>query len=227
MSSLTGSPPDRHQNLVDLDLLRALGGLERNQDTVFGEFDGADPRLGVDIGTALGERLGQYVRGVAVRADRQDRVRKGLQQRGANTQIGVDRGEFGPDHTAADHRHPLRQFRGVAVGRVVGGDDSLAVDLEARQRAWHRTGADDHGLAGERLPLNRHRTGRGEGAQTVDHLDLAPLEQAREALVQCGDDAALALVDAGPVRRRARTVAELDAEVSGMADRPEHLGGMQ
>jgi len=166
-------------------------------------------------------------RRVTVRADGQDRVRKGLQQRGANAKIGVYRSEFGPDHTAADNRHPLRQFRGVAVGRMIGGDDSVTVDVEARQRPWHRTGADDHGLATERLTIDRHRAGRSERAQPVDHLDLAPLEQARQAFVQCRDDAALALVDAGPIRRRARTVGEGDAEVSGMADRPEHLGGVQ
>ena len=125
--------PDRHQNLVDLDLLRTLGGFERNQDPVVGGFDGADACLGVDIRAALGERLGQHVGGVTVRADGQDAVRKRLQQRGADTQIGVHRGELGADHAAADDRHPLRQFRGFAVGRVVGGDDALAVDLKARQ----------------------------------------------------------------------------------------------
>ena len=73
---------DRDQHLVDLDLLRALRRLERHDHAVVGVLERADPRLGVDLGAALLQRLGQHVGHVAVGPDRQHTVAHRLQQRG-------------------------------------------------------------------------------------------------------------------------------------------------
>ena len=127
-------------------------------------------------------------------------VRQGLQQRGAHAEIGVDRGELGPDHAAADHRDPLGQFAAsllVAWSEVTIRSPSMS---RPGSDARHRTGADDHGLAAQRLTVDRHRAVGVSVPSPSITVDLAPLEQAGQALVQLSDDAALALVAAGPVR---------------------------
>src|SRR5215213_9538090 len=223
----TRTPPDGDEHLVHLELVRATGSLERDDDAAVGVLQLANPRGRVDRRAASGEVPRQEVRHLAVGADRQDTLRKGLQQRGLHAKVGVYGRELRPDHAAADDSDPLRQPVSVAVRAVVGRDDLVAVDVHAGYGTGDRTGADDHGTAAERLPLHHHRAVRGQPSPARDDRDLAPLEQAAQALVQLVDDAGLAGVERRPVRRRPRAVGQGDPEVAGVADRPEHLGGLQ
>ena len=67
------------RSLVDLDLLRALWRLERDENTVTGRLDGTDAGLRMNVRATLGKSFREDVRGVAVRANRQYAVRKRLQ----------------------------------------------------------------------------------------------------------------------------------------------------
>ena len=200
--SLTGRRPIETSTWSTSIFSEPFGRLERHDDAVVGVLERADPGLGVDLRAALLQRLGQHVGAVAVGPDRQHAVRQRLQQRGVHAEVGVDGGELGPDHAAADHGDPLGQLLGGVVGRLVRGDHPHAVDVHAGDGAGHRARADDHGLAAQRLAVHRDRAVGGQRAEALDDGDLAPLEQADEAPVQLADDARLALVRRGPVRLR-------------------------
>src|SRR6476660_676167 len=224
--SLTGRRPIDEQ-LVDLDLLRALRRLERDEDTVTGRLDSPHAGLRVNVRAALRKSFREDVSGVAVRTNRQHAVWKRLQQRCLNPEVGVDRRELCADDAAADHRNPFGKFLGVAVRRLIRRHDALAVDLESRQRPRLGTGTDDHGFSAQRLAVYRDRTFRRQRAEPIDNGDLAPLEQARQALVQGRHDAAFALVDRPPVRRRLCVGAKPDPEIARMVDCSEYLRSLQ
>jgi len=181
----------------------------------------------VDLGAALGQRLGQHVRHVTVGPYRQHAVVHRLEQRRLHPEIGVHRGELGADHPATDHRCPLRELVGGAVGGVVGGEDPLAVDVHAGDRARHGTGAQDGRSALERLPVHRDGAVGGERAFAHDHLHLAALEQAGEPAVQLLDDAGLAGVRRRPVQFGNDAVGQFHPVRASVVHGAEDLGGVQ
>src|SRR5919112_260963 len=67
----------------------------------------------------------------------------------------------------------------------------------------------------------------GQPAPPVDDVDLAPLEQARKALVQVAHDPGLALVRRGPVRLGLRPVGQLHTVLARVVHGAEDLGGVQ
>ena len=82
-------------------------------------------------------------------------------------------------------------------------------------------------LALMRLAVDRNRTVRRQRAEPVHHSDLAALEQTRQTLAQVGDDAALAVVDRLPIRRRLDSRTDIDSEVVRMVHGSEDFRGLQ
>lgn len=82
---------------------------------------------------------------------------------------------------------------------MVGGDDPVAVDLQARQRLRHGAGRQQDVAALDALAVHVDGGGGGEAALTLDVRHLAGGDKSLQALVQAGDDAVLVLVDPGHV----------------------------
>ena len=108
--------------------------------------------------------------------------------------------------------------------RVLGGEDLLAVDLEAGQRLAVGTGGEDDVLAGVRRAGDLDGVRAGEPALALDDRDPAGLDQAGEALEEPGDDAVLVGVHAGHVDALERGP---DAELLALAGAVGDLGRVQ
>ena len=135
--------PDGDQEQLGLDHVAALDG---DGDAVVGDLDALERRAGADLDLALLEgpleRLGRrLVLGGHQPGQRLDDGDLGAEAR-------PHAGELAPDHAAAEHdhrgRHPVEQQR------VLGGEDPLAVDLEAGQRPAVGAGGQHHVLPGVR-----------------------------------------------------------------------------
>ncbi len=121
-------------------------------------------------------------------------MRQGLDDGDVDAERLPDGGELDTDHAAAEDDGRLRDA--VELEGVVRGDDAVAVDLQARDRARHGAGGQEDVAALDALAVDVHRGLRGELALTLDEGHLAGRHQALEALVQAGDDVVLVLVDA-------------------------------
>ena len=113
----------------------------------------------------------------------------------------------------------------VEPQRVLGGDDPLAVDVEAGQAAGVGAGG-EHDVRRRCRPCRRPSTcvRAGEPALALDHGDPAGLDQPGEALEEPGDDAVLVGVHAGHVDA---VEAGPHAELLGLAGLVGDLGGVQ
>src|SRR5260370_3616121 len=151
---------DRDQHLVDLDLLGTVLGLERDEHSAVGPLERAYPGAAVYRGTPAAERLGQDIGDITVRSDGEDRIWQRLQQRRLGPQIRVDRRELRSYDASADHGDAFGQGGILAVGGVVRAEDTITVNLHAREGTWHRPGANDHGPRARRLTVDLPPTAR-------------------------------------------------------------------
>ena len=164
----------------------------------------------VELDAALAEGALQELGAVLVLE--RDEVRQALDDRDVGAE-GLPRGgELDADDAAAQDDRGLRHA--VQDQRVVGGDDAVAVDLQARQRLRHGAGRQQDVAALDALAVHVDRGGGGQPALALDVGDLAGGDQALEALVQARDDAVLVLVDPGDVDA---LEGGLDAELLALA----------
>ena len=149
-----------------------------------------------------------------------------VRQRLDDGDVGAERlpgaGELAADHAAAEDDRGGGQL--VERERVLGGDDPLAVDLEAGQRLHERAGGQHDVLADDPLAVDLDRVRRDELAGALDVRDLGGLDQALQALVEPVDDAVLVGVDARHVDAEQLG---LDAELLRLAGLVGDLAGVQ
>src|SRR4051794_58757 len=130
--------------------------------------------------------------------------------------------ELAADDAAAEHDGRVRHV--VEGERVLGGDDPLAVDLQAGQRLGVRAGG-QHDVAAD-VALVAHLDGvlRDQAALALDVGDLAGPDQALQTLVEAADHAVLIGVDGLHVDA---VEGGLDAELVGLAGGVGDLPGVQ
>ena len=209
---------DGDEQQLGLDALAALDG---DGDAVVG---GLDARNGVPVRKSI-LRL-RKARSSALEdasSSSGDQAGQRLDDRDVGAEALPDAGELAADDAAAEHDH--RRGHPVEPQRVLGGDDPLAVDLEAGQRARVGAGGQHDVLAGVRS-CRRPRPCWGPVSRPSPSTTVMPRPLIRpvQALEQPGDDAVLVGVDAGhvdAVERRA------DAELLGLAGGVGDLGRVQ
>ncbi len=149
-----------------------------------------------------------------------------LEDHDLRADIDQQAGEFAPDDAAPDDAHALRPLR--PIEGMVGADDPLAVEGEAGDLGGHRPGGEDDRpaleLGGSFRPLDRDLAGSGETAVSVDHLDLAALEEPAQPSDQTVDDLVLAFEGHRPFEAR---LGRDHAELSGRFHRRIDLGGLK
>ena len=162
----------------------------------------ADPGLGVDLGAALLQRLGQHVGAVAVGPDRQHAVRQRLEQRGVARRGRCRRRRTRP--RSRRRRSPRPARAAVGAGSLVDWSEVITRTPSTSMPGMARgtePGADDRRPCPRSVwPSTATAPSAVSVPKPVDDGDLAPLEQAGQAAVQLVDDAGLALVRRGPVR---------------------------
>ena len=136
--------PDRHQQQLGLQDVAAL---DRDGDAGVGGLDALEGRPGAERDAALAERALQ---------DLGRRLVLGRDQPGERLDDGDLGAEGAPDarELHADDPAPEdddRRRHPVEAQRLLGGDDALAVDLEAGQAARVGAGGQDEVLAGVRV----------------------------------------------------------------------------
>ena len=126
-----------------------------------------------------------------------------LDDRDLAAEPGEDGGELAADHAAADDRQPRghvvdrQQLVARHHARVVPVEDGEADRLGARRQ--------DDGVALERAAVvEDEAAGAGERSPPGHDLDLAPLEQLRDAVAQLRRRALLARHEGGEVEARPR-----------------------
>src|SRR4051812_43456908 len=211
-----GAAPGRDDEPVDLGALATVGELHAR----VARLDVLDRGAGDDLDAllleaALGD-LGDL--GVLARQHAVDH----LQEVDLGAEAHVGRGDLGPGRAGADDRQRARHL--LERPRLLGADDAPA-EVRAGDALRHRPGREDHAL--RRLVLvvaDADVAVAGESAGALEHLDLVLLEQPCHAARQGLDDLRAALHDGGVVDLR---VAHLQAEVAGVADLLQHVGGAQ
>ncbi len=140
-------------------------------------------------------------------------------------------------HVAAQ----AREARGDLRARGAGADDGetsrqlgqrprllcadhAAAELDAGHRAGDRPCREDHAARAQRALADRHITVAAQARVALDHVDRVFLEQHRDARGERRDDLLAPRLD--------RRVVDLDAgdpqaELLGVADLAEHVGGAQ
>jgi hypothetical protein len=107
---------------------------------------------------------------------------------------------------------------------VVGGDDAVPVDLQARQRLGYGTRREQDVTALVTLAVHIDRSRGGQTALTLDISDLAGGDQTLKALVEPRDHAVLVLVHPGHVDA---VEAAPDAVLGAFAGLVGQLSGVQ
>ena len=119
-----------------------------------------------------------------------DQPRQRLDDGHLGAEAAPDAGELAADHPAAEHDH--RGRHPVEPECLLGGEDPLAVDVEAGQGLGVGAAGQDDVLAGVRASsVRRYLPRAGEPASALDHGDAAALDQAGQPLEQPLDDAVL------------------------------------
>ena len=179
-----GAATDRDHDHVDRDGLTLA---ERHRGAT-GELELVALHLyaGAHVDAALLERP-QHHSGDVLVATGQD-LRQRLEDGHRRAEVGHHRCELATDGAAADDHGTGRQ--GLQRQQLVGGDDRGAVDIEAGDGARHRAGGEDHVGAAQfhvagGAAAHAHDVVGVQGAEAVEHSDLALLEQTAEP----GDEA--------------------------------------
>jgi hypothetical protein len=150
-----------------------------------------------------------------------------LDDRDVDAESMEDRRKLDADGAGAEHDHRLRQL--LELEDLVGGEDPLAVGLEAREHAGHRARGDDEVLELDRLgvavvALDRELALAVEPAEAVEDGDLVLAHQELDALGVRGDDLVLARGDLGVVDRG---LFDDDPELVGVLDLVVDVGRME
>jgi hypothetical protein len=182
------APADRDQQHLGLDRLAALDG---RAHAVVGVLDLLERLADLEVDLPLTEVALELLRDLLVLGG--DQAGQRLQDGHLGAERLPDAGELDADHAAAQHdrrrRHP------VEPQRVLAGDDPLAVDLEAGQRARVGAAGQNHVAAGVAPTGHLDRVLADQLALAGHHGDvLVVREQAGETLVQAGDDTVLVRV---------------------------------
>ena len=135
-------PADRHHHRLHGDVF-AVAEVDGGRAAVAARRVAGHRDTGADLDAPLLERPQHHVRHVLVAAG-QD-LGQGLQDGHLGAQIGEHGGELAADGPAADDHRGGRQL--LEVQHLVGGQDQVAVDLEAGNAARHRAGSQDDVLS--------------------------------------------------------------------------------
>ena len=212
-----GAAPDGDEEDLGLDHVAALDG---DGDAGVGGLDALERGAGEEADLALAEGTLERLGGGLVLGG--DEPREGLDDGDVGAEGLPHARELAADHAAAQHDGGRRDA--VEAERVLGGDDLLAVDLEAGQRLAVGAGGQHDGLAGVGRAVDGDLAGTGQRAGALDDGDAARLDEAGEALEQPVDDLVLVGVDAGHVDA---VEGGGDAELRGLAGRVGDLRGVQ
>src|SRR5205809_1264021 len=197
-------PAHRDQQLLGPDL--ALVGLDA--DAVAGLLGAAD----LDAEAAVDARLlesAEKLLGHLFVLER-DQAVEGLEQCHLDPELVVEGRELDAHSAGADDAD--RFGHRLGDDRVVGGDDVLAVESNARERLHDRAGGNDEVLRLHQLAVGLDRVAVAQPAPGLDDLDLVLLHQVLDALVELADDGVSTLGDARVVvAHDLRLEAELSA----------------
>jgi hypothetical protein len=211
------SPPDRDEQQLGLERLAAV---ERDPHAVVGALDLLEPGAQLEADAAPAEGPLELL-GIRVVLE-WDEVGQRLDDRHLGAERRPGRRELAADDAAA--QHDRRLGHPVELQGVLAGDDPLAVEVQARQRARVGTGREDQVRAGVAVVADLHRLRPGQVPLAVDDVDAATLDEAGEALPVLRDDAVLVLVHAGHVDA---LEGGIDAERRALAGLIGDLAGVQ
>ena len=112
-------------------------------------------------------------------------------------QTSIDRAEFQPNHTRADHSHGGGNLR---QGQSAGGRDNLhLVHRDTRQAGGFRACGDDDVAGLVQIVAHLHLTGGGDRAPAFQPRDLVFLEQKLDPLGVAAYDISLIGLHLGPI----------------------------